>query len=224
MTRSRCAAAFGARPRPRARRRLADRRPGARQLRDGRLRAARQRARPAPSVFRVAGAGFAGGRFEGVVGARECVRIMTGAVMPAGSTPSCRRSSSASTATRSACHPGSLQPGDNRRLAGEDLARGETALAAGRIVRPADLGLLASLGAAEVAVFRRLRVAFFSTGDELARSASRSTPARSTTATATRSAACCSASASTCSIWASCATSRRRWRRHFAPPLRPPTR
>ncbi len=46
-------------------------------------------------------------------------------------------------------------------------ARGEVALTAGRILRPADLGLLASLGRAEVAVHRRLRVAFFSTGNEL---------------------------------------------------------
>ncbi|MDI6020655.1 molybdopterin molybdotransferase MoeA, partial [Burkholderia pseudomallei] len=50
---------------------------------------------------------------------------------------------------------------------GEDLARGARALAAGRVVRAADLGLLASLGIAEVAVRRRVRVAFFSTGDEL---------------------------------------------------------
>jgi molybdopterin molybdotransferase len=63
--------------------------------------------------------------------------------------------------------PGLLCAGDNRRLAGEDLARGEAALAAGRVLRPADLGLLASLGLAEVPVRRRLRVAFFSTGDEL---------------------------------------------------------
>jgi len=60
-----------------------------------------------------------------------------------------------------------VRSGDNRRLAGEDLARGEAALAAGRVLRPADLGLLASVGLAEVPVRRRLRVAFFSTGDEL---------------------------------------------------------
>ncbi len=57
--------------------------------------------------------------------------------------------------------------GANRRLAGEDLAQGQAALRKGRIVRASDLGLLASLGIGEVAVQRRLRVAFFSTGDEL---------------------------------------------------------
>jgi molybdopterin molybdotransferase len=62
---------------------------------------------------------------------------------------------------------GVVRTGDNRRLAGEDLARGDIALTAGRVVRPADIGMLASLGQAEVLVRRRLRVAFFSTGDEL---------------------------------------------------------
>ena len=62
---------------------------------------------------------------------------------------------------------GVVQPGDNRRRAGEDLARGDIALPAGRVLRPADLGLLASIGRAEVPVKRRLRVAFFSTGNEL---------------------------------------------------------
>jgi molybdopterin molybdotransferase len=62
---------------------------------------------------------------------------------------------------------GAVRQGDNRRLAGEDLARGTAALHAGRVIRPADLGLLASLGQAELPVYRRLRVAFFSTGDEL---------------------------------------------------------
>jgi molybdopterin molybdotransferase len=60
-----------------------------------------------------------------------------------------------------------VHTGDNRRLAGEDLARGSSALRAGRLIKPADLGLAASLGQAELPVFRRLRVAFFSTGDEL---------------------------------------------------------
>ncbi len=63
--------------------------------------------------------------------------------------------------------PNTVKTGDNRRFAGEDLAAGKAALAAGKILRPADLGLLASLGFAEVPVQRRLRVAFFSTGDEL---------------------------------------------------------
>jgi molybdopterin molybdotransferase len=62
---------------------------------------------------------------------------------------------------------GAVRTGDNRRLKGEDLTRGSSALKAGRLLRPADLGLLASLGQAEVPVWRKLRVAFFSTGDEL---------------------------------------------------------
>ena len=56
----------------------------------------------------------------------------------------------------------------NKRYAGEDLKLGQVVLPAGRMMRPADLGLIASLGIGEVEVFRRLRVAFFSTGDELA--------------------------------------------------------
>jgi molybdopterin molybdotransferase len=63
--------------------------------------------------------------------------------------------------------PGTIRPGDNRRFAGEDLKAGSAALRKGKVIRPADLGLLASLGVAEVPVQRRLRVAFFSTGDEL---------------------------------------------------------
>ncbi|MGI4856970.1 MAG: molybdopterin molybdotransferase MoeA, partial [Janthinobacterium lividum] len=60
-----------------------------------------------------------------------------------------------------------FQRGANRRLAGEDLARGTAVLPAGRILRASDLGLLASLGFARITVRRRLRVAYFSTGDEL---------------------------------------------------------
>jgi molybdopterin molybdotransferase len=119
------------------------------------------------STFAVAGASFAGARFAGTVGARECVRIMTGAVMPAGLDTVVPQEFVGVEPDRVHIPAGVVQRDENRRMAREDLARGEVALAAGRIVRPADLGLLASLGAAEVAVFRRLRVAFFSTGNEL---------------------------------------------------------
>jgi molybdopterin molybdotransferase len=121
----------------------------------------------AEAAFRVAGAGFAGGRFDGAVGAGECVRIMTGAVMPAGLDTVVPQEFVRVEGDVVHVPAGVVKRGDNRRLAGEDLALGEVALAAGRLVRPADLGLLASLGRAEVAVFRRLRVAFFSTGNEL---------------------------------------------------------
>jgi molybdopterin molybdotransferase len=62
---------------------------------------------------------------------------------------------------------GAIRAGANLRRAGEDLQAGGIALARGKIMRPADLGLVASLGIAEVSVLRKLRVAFFSTGDEL---------------------------------------------------------
>ncbi|GIZ52068.1 molybdopterin molybdotransferase MoeA [Noviherbaspirillum aridicola] len=110
----------------------------------------------------------AGARHEGAVGAGECVRIMTGAPMPANCDTvipqEFTRDASADAVTVPA---GAVRPGDNRRLRGEDLKSGTPALRKGRVVRPADLGLLASLGIAEVPVQRRLRVAFFSTGDEL---------------------------------------------------------
>jgi molybdopterin molybdotransferase len=121
----------------------------------------------AESAFTIAGAGFAGGRFEGAVAAHECVRIMTGAVMPAGLDTVVPQELVRIDGAAVRVPAGVVERGDNRRLAGEDLARGEFALAAGRLLRPADLGLLASLGAAEVEVRRRLRVAFFSTGNEL---------------------------------------------------------
>jgi molybdopterin molybdotransferase len=121
----------------------------------------------APSVLRIAGTGLAGLQFEGAVLPGHCVRIMTGAVMPVGLDTVVPQEFTTVDGDRVTVPADVVNPGDNRRLAGEDLARGSAALAQGRIVRPADLGLLASLGQAEVAVFRRLRVAFFSTGDEL---------------------------------------------------------
>ena len=119
------------------------------------------------TVLRSAGTGFAGQQFDGAVGAGQCVRIMTGAVMPAGLDTVVPQEFVKLDGDQVRVPAGIVQTGDNRRFAGEDLALGEAALSAGRVLRPADLGLLASLGQAEVPVLRRLRVAFFSTGDEL---------------------------------------------------------
>jgi molybdopterin molybdotransferase len=92
---------------------------------------------------------------------------MTGAVMPMGCDTVVPQELTVLADGVIRIQAGVLKAGDNRRFAGEDLRRGETALPAGRIMKPADLGLLASLGVAEVPVLRKLRVAFFSTGDEL---------------------------------------------------------
>lgn len=120
------------------------------------------------TLLSVAGTVLAGGRFKGSVGPAQCLRIMTGAVLPAGLDTVVPQEFTHTAADGRICIPaGTVAAGDNRRLAGEDLACGEVALAAGRLLTPADLGLLASLGQAEVPVWRRLRVAFFSTGDEL---------------------------------------------------------
>jgi molybdopterin molybdotransferase len=121
----------------------------------------------ASTSFTVCGTAFAGQPFEGEVAAGQCLRIMTGAVMPAGCDTVVPQEFVQVADGRIALPAGVVRVGENRRLAGEDLARGEVALQAGRVITPADLGLLASLGQAEVEVFRPLRVAFFSTGNEL---------------------------------------------------------
>jgi molybdopterin molybdotransferase len=121
----------------------------------------------ADTVLRVAGTGFAGQNFSGEVAAGHCVRIMTGAVMPDGLDTVVPQEFTKSEGDTVRIPANIVRHGDNRRLKGEDLACGSSALRVGRLLRPADLGLLASLGQAEVPVFRKLRVAFFSTGDEL---------------------------------------------------------
>jgi molybdopterin molybdotransferase len=120
----------------------------------------------AESVLRLAGSAFAGRQFDGSVGKGECVRIMTGAVMPEGTDTVVIQEITQADGGNVRI-PAGQKRGQNRRLAGEDLAAGKAVLQAGRLLGPAELGLLASLGLAEVSVRRRLRVAFFSTGDEL---------------------------------------------------------
>ena len=118
--------------------------------------------------FHVIGTVYAGKPMGLVPQAGECVRIMTGGVMPEGCDSVIPQEFVAEEGDAAiVIAAGVLKPGDNRRFAGEDLKAGSAALAAGKVIRPADLGLVASLGVAEVPVRRRLRVAFFSTGDEL---------------------------------------------------------
>ncbi|MFM8344351.1 MAG: gephyrin-like molybdotransferase Glp, partial [Betaproteobacteria bacterium] len=120
-----------------------------------------------PTELRIAGKGLAGQRFEGTAAPGECVRITTGAVMPAGLDTVVPQEFATVVEDRVRVEPGVVRPGDNRRLAGEDLAKGAVALPQGRLLTASDLGVAASLGRAELPVRRRLRVAFFSTGDEL---------------------------------------------------------
>jgi len=119
-----------------------------------------------PVTLTEIGAAFAGREFRGAVGAGQCVRIMTGAVMPRGTDTVIIQEIAQVEGSRVTFPPGQ-ETGQNRRLAGEDLKKGRPALEPGRLLRPADLGLVASLGIGEVSVRRQLKVAFFSTGDEL---------------------------------------------------------
>lgn len=125
-------------------------------------------ARGAALQLRPAGTALAGQAWRGTVGAGECVKIMTGAIMPAGlDTVVPQEFTRALEDGRIEIPAGLLQRGDNRRLKGEDLMQGHPALAAGERLGPAALGLVASLGIPRVRVVRRLRVAYFSTGDEI---------------------------------------------------------
>ena len=120
----------------------------------------------APVTLVEIGVALAGKEFQGEVGPGQCVRIMTGAVMPAGTDTVVIQEIAKVDGSRVTVPPGQ-ERGQNRRLAGEDLQKGKPALSAGALIRPAELGMIASLGIGQVGVKRRLRVAFFSTGDEL---------------------------------------------------------
>jgi molybdopterin molybdotransferase len=113
------------------------------------------------------GAALAGKPFHGKLGPGECVRIMTGAVMPPGADTVVIQEVVKKAGDRITIPPGQKKA-QNVRYAGEDLKIGVAVLGPGRFLKPADVGLIASLGIGEVRVKRRLRVAFFATGDELA--------------------------------------------------------
>jgi molybdopterin molybdotransferase len=120
-------------------------------------------------TLKVRGTAFAGKAWQGDVQFGECVKIMTGAIMPAGlDTVAPQEICTLSPDSSSVTLPkGALQRGDNRRLRGEDLTQGLPALMKGQIITPAAAGLLASLGLPKVKVYRKLKVAYFSTGDEI---------------------------------------------------------
>ena len=117
--------------------------------------------------LRVVGTALAGQAWQGPVGPGECVKIMTGAIMPTGLDTVVPQELTTTHDNHIVIAAGLLQAGDNRRLKGEDLMQGKSALQAGARLGPAALGLMASLGLKEVPVYRRLRVAYFSTGDEI---------------------------------------------------------
>jgi molybdopterin molybdotransferase len=118
------------------------------------------------TVLAVVGRIAAGAALERPVPARGAVRIFTGAPLPAG-LDTVFMQEDVGVAGDAVVLPVGLKPGANRRLAGEDIARGGTALAAGHRLSPRDIGLIAALGIAAVPVRTPLRVAVFSTGDEV---------------------------------------------------------
>ncbi len=121
----------------------------------------------APLKLQSVGTALAGKAWVGQVGPGQCVRIMTGAIMPAGLDTVVPQEFVQQSGEQVTIPAGLLQAGDNRRFKGEDVMQGQPALRAGTRLTPAALGLAASLGIPTVQVWRRLKVAYFSTGDEI---------------------------------------------------------
>ena len=118
-------------------------------------------------TLKVVGTALAGKGWTGTVRPGECVKIMTGAIMPAGLDTVVPQEFTTASGDQITLPANLLQPGDNRRFTGEDLMQGQPALQKGELLTPAALGLVASLGIKAVPVLRRLKVAYFSTGDEI---------------------------------------------------------
>ena len=118
--------------------------------------------------LKIVGTALAGKPYEGKIAQGECLKIMTGAVMPtACDTVIPQEFTTSSDDQFIHFKSDQLTPGENRRLRGEDLQQDKAAISAGRLLRPSDLGLAASLGIAKLKVRRKLKVAILSSGDEL---------------------------------------------------------
>ncbi len=126
-----------------------------------------QLASPGPLQLQVVGSVLAGQAWTTPLLPGQCLKIMTGAAMPPGLDTVVPHERVTRQGDSVQFDPQPLQAGANRRRAGEDLLQGQPALRQGDRLCPAALGLLASLGLATVPVYRRLRVAYFSTGDEI---------------------------------------------------------
>jgi molybdopterin molybdotransferase len=118
-------------------------------------------------TLEVIGTAFAGKAWQGTVNAGQCVKIMTGAIMPVGLDTVVPQEMVSVDGPTITVPPGLLKPGDNRRHRGEDLMQGQPALLKGELLTPARIGLAASLGLKTVSCYRQLKVAYFSTGDEI---------------------------------------------------------
>jgi len=117
--------------------------------------------------YRIIGTAFAGTPFTEACNAGEVVRIMTGAVIPEGCDTVVMQEHVEAVDNTTVKIGEGHQKGQNVRQAGEDIAKGSVVITKGWRITPADLGILASLGIGEMKIYRRPRVAFFSTGDEL---------------------------------------------------------
>ena len=118
------------------------------------------------STLTVVGTSFAGHPYQGKVNSGECIRIMTGAVVP-NDTDTVIMQEQVERNDDVISLYNTHQKGQNIRHPGEDMQQGSLVLSAGRLINSADLGLLASLGIAEVNIIRKPKIVFFSTGDEL---------------------------------------------------------
>lgn len=116
--------------------------------------------------LKVIGTAFAGQPYPNKIGANQCVRIMTGATMPK-NTDTVIIQENVKHIADTIIIDSKPKQGTNVRHAGEEIKVGDIVLSKGKRITPADIGLIASLGISVVEVTRKLRVAFFSTGDEL---------------------------------------------------------
>jgi len=117
--------------------------------------------------LKVIASSHAGHHYAGHVATGECVRIMTGALIPDGCDSVVMQEHVKADGNMIEISSSHHRMGQNIRRAGEDIGQGATVLAKGQLIRPVEMGLLASLGFSEITVYRKLKVAFFSTGDEL---------------------------------------------------------